>query len=72
MHSLRASIVFIVIAVFAFLADNRRVQPPVTPQPEESAPAQVAMETPAPEQPAVEEVAEADDAPADEPTEVQQ
>ena len=48
MHSLRASIVFIVIAVFAFLADNRRVEQSVTPQPEESVPAQVALETPAP------------------------
>ena len=35
MHSLRASVLFIIIAVSAFLADNRRVQPPVQPQPEE-------------------------------------
>lgn len=56
MHSLRASIVFIAIAVFAFLADHRRVEQSVTPQPEESAPAQVAMETPAPAQPKAEEV----------------
>ena len=56
MHSLRASIVFIVITVFAFLADNRRVEPTVTPQPPEPAPAQVALATPAPEQPEVEQV----------------
>ena len=56
MHSLRASIVFIAIAVFAFLADHRRVEPTVTPQPEESVPAQVALERPAPVQPEVEGV----------------
>ena len=45
MHSLRASVLFIIIAVSAFLADNRRVQTPVTPQPDELVP------TPAAEQP---------------------
>ena len=56
MHSLKASVLFIVIAVFAFLADNRRVEPPVTPQPEGSVPTQVALENPAPVQPEVEGV----------------
>ena len=56
MHSFRAAIVFIVIAVFAFLADNRRVEQSVTPQPEESVPAQVALETPVPVQPEAEGV----------------
>lgn len=50
MHSLRASIVFIAITFFAYHADHRKVEPHVTPQPEESVPAQVAMETPAPVQ----------------------
>ena len=54
MHSLRASVVLIAIAVFAFLADHRRVEPAVTPQPDGPLPAQVAMENPAPERPEVE------------------
>jgi 3D (Asp-Asp-Asp) domain-containing protein len=53
MHSLRASIVFIVIAVFAFLADNSRVAPSITPQPQKPVPAQVALEIPAPVRPGV-------------------
>jgi len=56
MHSLRASIVFIAITVFAFLADHRRVEPSVTPRPDETVPAQVALENPAPVQPEVEGV----------------
>jgi 3D (Asp-Asp-Asp) domain-containing protein len=56
MYSLRASIVFIAIAVFAFLADHRRVEPPVTPQADESVAAHFALETPAPVQPEVEGV----------------
>ncbi len=51
MHSLRASIVFVSITVFAFLADNRRVHPPVAPQPEASVQEELAMVAPAPEQP---------------------
>jgi 3D (Asp-Asp-Asp) domain-containing protein len=50
MHSLKASIVFIAIAVFAFLADHRGVEFPVTPEPQELALNQVAPETPAPGQ----------------------
>ena len=50
MHSLRASVLFIVIAVFAFLADNHRFEPPVTPRQPEVAPAEVAVQEPAPEQ----------------------
>ncbi len=50
MHSLRAFIVFISISIFAFLADNRRAEIPVAPQPEESVPLQVAVEKSAPGQ----------------------
>jgi len=53
MHSLRASVLFIIIAVSAFLADNRRAQTPVTPQPEELVPTPVALDEPAAEQPEV-------------------
>ena len=56
MHSLKASIVLIAITVFAFLADHRRIEPPVTPQPEELASAQFALETPAPATPEAEPV----------------
>jgi len=35
MHSLRASVLFIVISVFAFLGDKQRVQTPYTVQPED-------------------------------------
>ena len=54
MHSLRASVLFIVIAVFAFLADNQRVQTPVTPQQEGMALAGVIEHVPAPGQSQVE------------------
>jgi 3D (Asp-Asp-Asp) domain-containing protein len=53
MHSLRASVLFIVIAVFAFLADNHRVQSPVQHQQADVAEAEVALLAPAPEQPEV-------------------
>jgi len=53
MHSLRASVIFISIFVFAFLADNRRAQTPVAPDPEELLSTEVAMEEPAPEQPEI-------------------
>ena len=56
MHSLKASIVFIAITVFAFLADHRRVEPAVTPQQDEPVPAQVALETPIPVQFEINEV----------------
>jgi len=49
MHSLRASVLFIVIAFFAFLADSERVQTPVTPQQEEVAPAGFQLQEPASE-----------------------
>ena len=48
MHSLRASVLFIVIAVFAFLADNHMFEPPATHQQTE-----VALQVPAPEQPEI-------------------
>ena len=51
MHSLRASIIFIAIAVFAFLADQGKFETPVTPQPEETASAWVTLEFPFPVQP---------------------
>jgi len=50
MHSLKASVLFFIIAVFAFLADNHRVQPPVTHQ---QAEVEVALQEPAPEQPEI-------------------
>ena len=53
MHSLRASVIFMSILVFAFLADNRRAQTPVAPDPQELLPTEVAMEEPAPEQPEI-------------------
>ena len=56
MYSFNAAIVFIAITVFAFLADHRRIEPPVTPQPEELASAQFALETPAPAKPEAEPV----------------
>jgi|GEM_PF-2854809 len=56
MHSLNASIVFIAITVFAFLADHRGVETPVTPEQQDLAPAQVALEKPAPVQPEAEPV----------------
>lgn len=51
MHSLRASVLFFIIAVSAFVADNRKVQTPVTLQPEQIAPTPAAVDTPAAEQP---------------------
>jgi 3D (Asp-Asp-Asp) domain-containing protein len=45
MHSLRASVLFIVIAVTAFLADNRNAPIPMSPYPEDLAPALAAQET---------------------------
>ncbi len=49
MHSLRASIIFVSIAVFAFLADSRRVHPPVASQPEAGAQDPFALKRTAPE-----------------------
>jgi 3D (Asp-Asp-Asp) domain-containing protein len=53
MHSLRASVLFIIIAVSAFLADNRRVRPPVQYQPEEFVFSAAAAEAEIPGLPAV-------------------
>jgi 3D (Asp-Asp-Asp) domain-containing protein len=53
MHSLRASVLFIVIAVFAFLTDNNRVQSPFTPQHEEVGSAEFALQAPTPGQPEI-------------------
>jgi 3D (Asp-Asp-Asp) domain-containing protein len=58
MHSLRASIIFVAITVFAFLADNRRIHSPATPPPGEYDPAPVALETQAPEPSKIEVAAE--------------
>lgn len=46
MHSLRASVLFIIIAVSAFLADNRRIQTVVPPQPQKPVQTSAAVNTP--------------------------
>ena len=51
MHSLRASVVFIAIALFAFFADNGRMITSPAPEQQELAPAQAAADEPAPENP---------------------
>ena len=56
MHSLRASIVWVAITLFAFLGDHPKVEPSVTPRPDEPVPDLVALENPAPVHPDVEGV----------------
>lgn len=48
MHSLRASVLFVVIAFCAFHADHRRLQPPASPEPDSIARVDEAVETPGP------------------------
>lgn len=53
MHSLKASVLFISIAIFAFISDHRRGQPPLAPPHEEVALAEFALEGPVPVQPEI-------------------